>query len=66
MCNGGICLNSSFSWIGAYLCHIKNKNITYSQKCIIMPNKWFNESYIPYSRYKDIYPFWDEMTIMSL
>ena len=72
MCNGGICLNSSFSWIGAYLCHIKNntnnnnKNIVYSPKCIIMPNKWFNESYIPYSRYKDIYPFWEELNIISL
>lgn len=73
-CKGGICLNSSFSWIGGYLCHLKdldvndknNVNKINSQKCIIFPNKWFNEKYIPYSRYKDIYPSWDEVKIMSI
>lgn len=58
LCQGGICMNSSFSWIGAYLSHLNDADI------IIMPDKWFNgwlkESYI------DIYPKWDELFILDI
>jgi hypothetical protein len=51
-CAGGICMNSSFSWFGAYICNSLNFNKSH----IVMPSKWFNDSIIPYYRYKDIYP----------
>lgn len=35
-CKGGICANSTFSWMGAY--SIKNKN----KDLIFMPNKWLD------------------------
>jgi len=39
-CKGGICVNSTFSWIGAY--SIENKN----KKLIFMPNKWLDFTFL--------------------
>jgi len=39
-CKGGICVNSTFSWIGAY--SIENKN----KKFIFMPNKWLDFTFL--------------------
>ena len=48
-CIGGVCANSSFSWIGAYSIENKNKDL------IFMPYPWHNDN----SRSKsDIYPEW--------
>jgi hypothetical protein len=63
VCDGGICMNSSFSWFGAYLCNLMKKN----SANIVMPSKWFNESFIPYYRYKDIYPLtWSNLQIIKI
>lgn len=59
---GGICLNSSFSWFGAYLSRI----ISGESGTYIMPDKWFNENYIPKSKYIDIYPQWNNLVILSI
>ncbi len=58
LCQGGICMNSSFSWFGAYLSHLNNADF------IIMPNKWFNGW--SFENYKDIYPKWDEIIILDI
>jgi hypothetical protein len=58
LCQGGICMNSSFSWFGAYLSHLNNADL------IIMPNKWFNEWGI--DKYEDIYPKWDELQCIQI
>lgn len=61
-CGGGICVNSSFSWIGAYLSRLNDT--TYTQ-IFTMPSIWFNEKYISKDNYKDIYPEWQELTIIT-
>ena len=80
LCNGGgICLNSSFSWFGAYLSKLFNKvnskvisntsdnsNDILGEQIFIMPDKWFNERYIPKDSYKDIYPEWPELTTCNI
>lgn len=78
LCDGGICLNSSFSWFGAYLSHIMHNNINANtnanlnvyanldKQIYIMPNKWFNERYIAQDSYKDIYPEWNNLVILDL
>jgi len=58
LCQGGICFNSTFSWMGAYLSHLNNADI------IIMPNKWFNGWSL--DSYKDIYPTWDELQLLPI
>jgi hypothetical protein len=86
ICAGGICMNSSFSWFGAYLSKMANKleycsnnyiaeeNITeiitenniINKNIIIMPNKWFNDRYISYELYRDIYPQWESLVILDI
>ena len=65
ICDGGICMNSSFSWFGAYLCKMMGKQIN-KDRIITMPNKWFNEQFIPKERYKDIYPSWNNLVIIDI
>jgi len=73
MCVGGICMNSSFSWFGAYLSRMIS-NIQYNTKyenaiqnaIFTMPNKWFNEKYISKDTYEDIYPQWDNLVILDI
>jgi hypothetical protein len=68
LCNGGgICFNSSFSWFGAYLSKLYNTNdFILGEQIFIMPDKWFNERYIPKTSYQDIYPEWKELVIMDI
>jgi len=73
LCNGGgICLNSSFSWFGAYLSKLFKKvssnidNDILGEQIFIMPDKWFNERYIPKDSYKDIYPEWIDLTTCNI
>jgi hypothetical protein len=73
LCNGGgICLNSSFSWFGAYLSKLFKKvssnlgNDILGEQIFIMPDKWFNERYIPKDSYKDIYPEWPDLTTCNI
>jgi hypothetical protein len=69
-CQGGICMNSSYSWFGAYFTHIKMINNYIdndsNSNIVIMPNKWFNEKYLSIDNNKDIYPEWNELTILQL
>ena len=55
-CKGGICANSTFSWIGAYLIKDKNKEL------IFMPNPWMK--YMDRNTNYDIYPEW--ATVMNI
>jgi hypothetical protein len=64
MCAGGICMNSSFSWFGAYLSRMAN--IETNKNIIIMPNKWFNDRYISREMYQDIYPQWENLVILDI
>jgi len=77
MCiGGGICMNSSFSWFGAYIsrmANIEEKNIintntnkNKNKNIIIMPNKWFNDRYISRVMYQDIYPQWENLVILDI
>ena len=73
LCNGGgVCLNSSFSWFGAYLSRLlhevnsKNANVILGEQIFIMPDKWFNEKYISKDKYQDIYPEWKELTTRNI
>jgi len=78
MCSGGICMNSSFSWFGAYLSRMANieekniintntnKNKNTNTNIIIMPNKWFNDRYISREMYQDIYPQWENLVILDI
>lgn len=68
MCAGGICVNSSFSWFGAYLSRMVNieKNNIINTNIIIMPKHWFNDSYISREMYKDIYPQWDTLVVLDI
>lgn len=61
--NGGICINSSFSWIAAFLSRLynqKNNKINklteHPNQIFIMPGKWFNDT--KDDQFKDIYPSW--------
>ncbi len=53
LCKGGICSNSSFSWIGAWLQPrtLENRNI------IIMPRPWFQNKIFE-NQTKNRYPYW--------
>ena len=52
-CEGGICANSTLSWMGAYLLHLKNKTELY------MPSKWGNKiDGLADNHYIEIYPSW--------
>lgn len=56
-CKGGICANSTFSWIGAYSIENKNKDL------IFMPSEWLNFSIFenlmePIVPTDGIYPSW--------
>ncbi len=55
-CQGGICSNSTFSWLGAYFQKIKNKDF------IFMPFPWvrYNDVF-NYENTKDVYPLWTTM-----
>ena len=48
-CFGGICSNSTLSWMGAYLAHLNGKTKLY------MPDKWLNKNK---EYYEGIYPKW--------
>lgn len=62
-CSGGIGVNSSFSWFGGYLCNMNSNN----NAIITLPNKWFNEAYISYQTYMDIYPkTWKGLKILEI
>lgn len=81
MCAGGICMNSSFSWFGAYLSRVTSKYKLLLEHCkdnyiveekniikniIIMPSKWFNNRYISIGMYQDIYPKWENLIILDI
>ena len=48
-CSGGICANSTLSWMGAYILHLKNMSQLY------MPSVWGNSKN---NEYLGIYPKW--------
>lgn len=51
-CIGGICANSTLSWMGAYLLHLKGYELLY------MPSKWGNTTN---NDYIHIYPKWAKL-----
>lgn len=55
---GGIGVNSSFSWMAAYLARRiwQSLNSTREAPVFFLPRRWFN--CIEYARYKDIFPSW--------
>ena len=64
-CRGGIGVNSSFSWFGGYLCNMMFSGV--GEPILILPNKWFNEAYIPFEKYRDIYPTtWKGLRILEV
>ena len=64
LCKGGICVNSTFSWFGAYIVNKSNEIIhnncdngkekDHLDEVIIMPSKWFM-AYITAENYKDMF-----------
>lgn len=67
-CKGGICSNSTLSWLGAYFQQFKNDetNINndknYKNKLIFMPYPWVNfvNGFIQ-DNIKDVYPEWTQI-----
>jgi hypothetical protein len=54
-CKGGICSNSTLSWLGSYFQKNKNKNKDF----IFMPYPWVNFIYgFTYDNTNDVYPKW--------
>ena len=76
LCKGGICVNSTFSWFGAYLANKSNIVIhsncdggngkDYLDELIIMPSKWFNTDQIKVENYQDIYPKWENLVLLDV
>jgi hypothetical protein len=72
ICKGGICVNSTFSWFGAYIANKSNillhgeSTIDYLDEIIIMPSKWFNTDHIKVENYKDIYPKWNNLVLLDI
>ena len=56
-CKGGICANSTFSWMGAYCIEHKNKDL------IFMPKQWVGEVYS--EEMAEIYPDWATIVNIS-
>ena len=71
ICKGGICVNSTFSWFGAYIANKSNillhreSSVDYLDEVIIMPSKWFNTDQIKVENYKDIYPKWKSLVVLD-
>jgi len=72
ICKGGICVNSTFSWFGAYIANKSNillhgeSSVDYLDEIIIMPSKWFNTDQIKVENYQDIYPQWDNLVLLDV
>jgi hypothetical protein len=67
-CKGGICSNSTLSWLGAYFQQFKNDetNINndknYKNKLIFMPYPWVNfVNGFTHDNIKDVYPEWAQL-----
>ena len=67
-CKGGICSNSTLSWLGAYFQQFKNDetNINndknYKNKLIFMPYPWVNfVNGFTHDNIKDVYPEWTQI-----
>ena len=63
-CKGGICTNSTLSWLGAYFQQLENKNNIkkHNKDYIFMPYPWVNfvNGFIN-DNIKDVYPEWTQI-----